>query len=89
MSASEMFVPKRTKWGSLTDFRSWLQKETQESVVSFNGIELVTSTTRYTLSLGELCCEPAPKAQRVAAPSKPKRSTVKKIKSARYAATEG
>jgi hypothetical protein len=84
-----MFVPKRTKWGSLTDLRAWLQKETQESVVSFNGHELVTATTRYTLTLGELCCEPAPRARRVTASSKLKRSPVKKIKSARYAATEG
>ena len=89
MSASEIFVPKRIKWGSLTDFQSWLQKETQESVVSFNGHELVTATTRYTLVFGELCCEPAPKARRVAAASKSKRSPMKKIKSARYAATEG
>lgn len=84
MSPSEIFVPKRLKWGSLTDFRSWLEKETQESVVSFNGYELVTATTKYTLQFGELVCEAAPRI-------KPVRKTVEKrggkkmIKSARHA----
>jgi hypothetical protein len=75
MSRSELYVPKRTKWGSLTDFKSWLQKETKESVVSFNGHELITVTTKYTLQFGELIWEPAPRA-------KPVRKTAAKSKSA-------
>jgi hypothetical protein len=88
MSQNKIFIPKRAKWASLTDLRNWLIRDTQEQVVSFNGHELVTTTTKYTMSLGEVCCEPAPRPARAARRQEPQRRAVtakKKIRSARYA----
>lgn len=86
MSKNNIYTPKRTRWGSLTDFRTWLTKETRESVISFNGHELITATTKYTLQFGELVCEPAPRTKPVRETAV-KRGAIKMIKSARHAAS--
>ena len=89
MSQNKIFVPKRAKWASLTDLRNWLIRDTQEKVVSFNGHELVTTTTKYTMSLGEVCCEPAPRVARRQDQPRTAATAKKKIRSARYADSQG
>ena len=42
------------KWTSLTKLRDHFDREGGETVVSFNGFELVTKRYRYTLALSEL-----------------------------------
>lgn len=49
-----MFVPKKLKWNSLVEFRQFLERETTEKIVIFNGYSLVTETTHYGLLDGVL-----------------------------------
>ena len=42
-----MYTPKKLKWGSLVEFRDFLQRETTEKIVFFDGWRLVTETTEY------------------------------------------
>jgi len=42
-----MYTPKKLKWNSLTEFRDFLQRETTEKIVVFNGYQLITETTEY------------------------------------------
>ena len=42
-----MYTPKKLKWHSLTEFRDYLQRETTEKIVSFDGWRLITETTEY------------------------------------------
>ena len=49
-----MYVPKKLKWDSLTDFKKYLEKETKEKIVSFDGLRLVTKTTEYGLAHSQL-----------------------------------
>ena len=44
----------KTKWNSLSDFKNFLEKETKEEIVSYNGYELVTKKASYGLVFGEL-----------------------------------
>ena len=44
----------KTKWNSLSDFKSFLEKESKEEIVSFNGYELITKKARYSLAFGQL-----------------------------------
>lgn len=55
-----MYIPKKKYWNSLVDFKTHLEKETSEKVVSFNGYSLVTETTVYGIVSGELICEVKP-----------------------------
>ena len=58
-----MQKPHKTNWNSLTEFRQYLERETQETVVSFNGYELTTQRHRYTLQHGQLGQEPRGKTK--------------------------
>lgn len=53
-----MFVPKKTKWDTLHAFRKYLETETDEKIVSYNGYEIITETTRYGLFQSELSYRP-------------------------------
>jgi hypothetical protein len=53
----------KTKWNSLSDFKKFLEKETKETVVSFNGYELVTNTATYGLAFGQLTVSEKKKKQ--------------------------
>lgn len=44
----------KTKWNSLSDFKSFLEKETKEEIVNFNGYELITRNAVYGLAFGQL-----------------------------------
>ena len=44
----------KTKWDSLSDFKNFLEKETKEEIISFNGYELITKKARYGLAFGQL-----------------------------------
>lgn len=43
------YIPKKLKWNSLTDFKFFLEKNTKEIIIHFDGWQLVTKTTRYTM----------------------------------------
>lgn len=47
----------KTKWSSLTDFKQFLEKESKEEIISFNGYELVTKKDKYSLAFGQLLIE--------------------------------
>lgn len=47
----------KTKWNSLSDFKNFLEKDTKEEIVSFNGYELITKNARYSLAFGQLSVE--------------------------------
>lgn len=47
----------KTKWSSLTDFKQFLEKESKEEIISFNGHELVTKKAKYGLAFGQLIVE--------------------------------
>jgi len=42
-----MYTPKKLKWNSLSEFKIFLERETTEKIVVFNGYKLVTETTEY------------------------------------------
>lgn len=44
----------------MSDFKTHLERETAEKIVSFNGFRLVTETTVYGIAFGELICEVNP-----------------------------
>jgi len=44
--------PAKTKFASLTDFRNWLEKNTKERVVSFDGLHLVMRRGRKHITYG-------------------------------------
>ena len=48
------YTPKKLKWNSLTDLKNHLIRETDEKIVYFDGWQLVTETTRYTIAYGKL-----------------------------------
>ena len=49
-----MYIPKKLKWNSLTEFRDFLQRETTEKIAVFEGWRLVTETTEYGIVDGVL-----------------------------------
>jgi hypothetical protein len=49
-----MHIPKKLKWNSLSEFKQYLERETTEKVVRFEGYVLVTETTEYGLLDGVL-----------------------------------
>ena len=58
-----MYVPKKLKWDTLSSFKKFLETETTEKVVSFNGYEIITETTRYGLCDSQLSYRPAKKTK--------------------------
>lgn len=56
-----MYTPKKLKWNSLTEFRDFLQRETTEKIVVFNGYQLITETTQYSILDGILKVQPKQK----------------------------
>jgi hypothetical protein len=53
-----MYTPKKLKWNSLTEFKTFLERETTEKIVLFNGYKLVTTTTEYGIVDGLLKVNP-------------------------------
>jgi hypothetical protein len=53
-----MYVPKKLKWDTLGSFKKFLETETTEKVVIYNGYEIITETTRYGLCDSQLSCRP-------------------------------
>jgi hypothetical protein len=49
-----MYIPKKLKWNSLSEFRDFLSRETTEKIVLFEGHRLVTESTEYGLAFGVL-----------------------------------
>lgn len=49
-----MYIPKKLKWNSLSEFRDFLSRETTEKIVLFEGHRLVTESTEYGLAFGIL-----------------------------------
>ena len=49
-----MYIPKKFKWNSLSEFRDFLSRETTEKIVLFEGHRLVTESTEYGLAFGIL-----------------------------------
>ena len=49
-----MFVPKKLKWNSLLEFKHYLESETTEKVVNYNGWRLITETAVYTIVDGKV-----------------------------------
>jgi len=48
------YIPKKLNWNSLTELKNYLERETKETVVHFDGFQLVTKTTRYGLANGKI-----------------------------------
>ena len=49
-----MYIPKKLKWNSLTEFKQFLERETTEKIAVFEGWRLVTETTEYGIVDGVL-----------------------------------
>jgi len=58
-----MHKQPKTHWNSLTEFRQYLERETDETVESFTGWELTTRQHRYTLAHNILRQEPRGKTK--------------------------
>jgi hypothetical protein len=76
-----MYTPKKLKWNSLSEFKIFLERETTEKIVVFNGYKLVTETTEYGIVDGLLRIYP--KQKKVIEPklelgNRPKAPKVKK-----------
>jgi hypothetical protein len=53
-----MYLPKKLKWDTLGAFKKFLETETTEKVVIYNGYEIITETTRYGLCDSQLSYSP-------------------------------
>jgi len=53
-----LYTPKKLKWNSLTEFKDFLQRETTEKIVVFDGWRLITETTEYGIIDGILHINP-------------------------------
>jgi hypothetical protein len=64
-----MYVPKKLKWETLGSFKRFLENETKEKIVHYNGYQIITETTVYGMIDSQLNCrpksEPKPKAEPV------------------------
>ena len=49
-----VYIPKKVKYNSLSEFKQYLERETTEKILSFEGWRLVTETTEYGLLDGVL-----------------------------------
>lgn len=58
-----MYVPKKLKWDNLVDFKRFLERETAEKIVLFDGWRLITETTEYGIVDGMLY--PTPKQEKI------------------------
>ena len=59
-----MYVPKKLKWDTLGAFKKFLETETTEKIVVYNGYEIITETTRYGLCDSQLSCTPLAKPKK-------------------------
>lgn len=53
-----MYIPKKLKWDSLSDFKKFLERETSEKIVEFSGYSLITETTQYGIVDSQLIIRP-------------------------------
>ena len=53
-----MYIPVKLKWDTLSAFKRYLETETDEKIVSYNGYELVTESTVYGIVDSQLNCRP-------------------------------
>jgi hypothetical protein len=53
-----MYVPKKLKWDTLGAFKKFLETETTEKIVVYNGYEIITETTRYGMVDSIISCTP-------------------------------
>lgn len=60
-----VYIPKKIKWNSLTEFRDFLVSQTTEKIVLFEGWRLVTETTEYGILDGVLKYKPKEKKAKV------------------------
>jgi len=49
-----VYIPKRLKYNSLSEFKTFLERETTEKIAVFEGWRLVTETTEYGIVDGVL-----------------------------------
>lgn len=56
--SNNIYIPKKLKWDTLGAFKRFLENETKEKIVSYNGYELITETTEYGLADDQLRCRP-------------------------------
>jgi hypothetical protein len=56
-----MYIPKKLKWDTLGSFKKFLETETSEKIVSYNGYEIITETTEYGIIDSQLNCRHAKK----------------------------
>ena len=68
-----MYIPVKLKWDTLNAFKRYLETETDEKIVSYNGYELVTESTVYGIVDSELNCRPNPKYTKANSKAKSKR----------------
>ena len=61
ISMAMMYTTKKQKWNSLTEIKDFLQRETTEKIVVFEGWRLTTETTEYTILDGLLKVQPKQK----------------------------
>lgn len=62
---ARMFIPKKIKWNSLSEFRDFLVSQTTEKIVLFEGWRLVTETTEYSILDGVLKYKPKEKKSKL------------------------
>lgn len=90
-----LYIPKKLKWNSLTEFKDFLTSQTTEKIVVFEGWRLVTETTEYGIIDGILKFKPKetkakiepkletlgarPKPPKIKKPPKVKEKTKKEI----------
>jgi hypothetical protein len=58
-----VYVPKKINWNSLTDFKEFLLKNTNETIVKFDGLSLETTTTKYMMLDSTLVISPVEKQE--------------------------
>lgn len=57
MQKQHNLLEVRKRWNCLKDLYTYLKESCEETVVSFNGHELITDKYRYTLAFGQLLRE--------------------------------
>lgn len=73
-----MYIPKKLKWDSLSDFKKFLERETSEKIVEFSGYSLITETTQYGIVDSQLIIRP--KQEKVKEEPKPVVARPKPVK---------
>lgn len=60
-----MYVPKKLKWNSLTEFKEFLLRETSEKIEVFDGWRLITETAEYGIIDSQLKISPKQKKNKI------------------------